>query len=163
MRDVKKHERRIELDTKRRILAKEVLEQRIKRDKEGEKDNVFSSGEFLMDEENVQRAALQNAQLKWTMHPYFKALHEGLGRMQELSKQTQERHLMGVGSVGIKLSGNSYCCSEHETAVYETRAIKINMEPGRKGLKKKGRSGRKNRRGNKKRLKQLKTQVKKSA
>ena len=146
MRDLTKQDLRMQLDIKRKLLAKAVLEQRIKRDKEGDKDNFFSSGDFLLDEENVQRAALQNAHLKWTMHPYFKALHEGLGSMQELSKQTQERHLMGVGSVGIKLSGNSYCCSEHES-FYETKAIKINMVQGKKGLKKKGRSGRKNKKG----------------
>ena len=46
MEDVAKYERRKELDLKRKLLTKEVLEQRIKKD-EG---HSFSSGEFLIDE-----------------------------------------------------------------------------------------------------------------
>ena len=123
-RDAEKFDRRQELELKRKILTKEVLEQRIKEDK----DNFFGSGEHLMDEENVQRAALQNSQLKWAMHPYANARHEHLDRMQDLTVKSEKRHLLGAGSVGVKLSGNAYCCREHEICVYEMRAIETNIE-----------------------------------
>ena len=71
---------------------------------------------------------MQNAQLKWAIHPYHNARHEHLERMQDLTAKSEKRHLLGAGSVGVKLSGNAYCCRENEIAVYETRAINTKME-----------------------------------